>query len=462
MNTALQWARDTFGEAELGDVRRTDRLVRLAEAAASRPAGHVTRVCRDSAEREGAYRFLERGRFDPNELCRAVGQHAARASRGESVIHVAVDQTTITIVDRMKTKDIGRTRYNESHRQGLQVMNALAMTEQGVAIGLVAQNWWRRPKQMSPDYETDQRPDDERESVLWRRALTMSLQSLAAVGSKARPWFQLDRGADANHVLRWANEHRDEADVTIRGSYERRLRGGNRLRKTVLKRRLDGMVHIAVPARRGLGRSRRFRSARCGVRYASVTVELDRVKSRANPIELSVIHVCEHHRHKHNRIEWWLLTTREVRSFRGALEVVRAYSHRWRIEELHRTWKSGHCDVESSQLRSEQPLRVWATILSAVAARIERLKHLSRNEPDLLASTELSRDEIDAAIILSRTKKHKQGDDLTIGEAVVLIAQLGGYAGRPNKSPPGSQVLGRGFVRVLDAADVLVVARGSG
>jgi hypothetical protein len=57
--TIGDWSRDTFGGAVLGDVRRTERPVGMAAAAASNPAGKVTQVFSSSADREGAFRFLE-------------------------------------------------------------------------------------------------------------------------------------------------------------------------------------------------------------------------------------------------------------------------------------------------------------------------------------------------------------------------------------------------------------------
>lgn len=139
-------------------------------------------------------------------------------------------------------------------------------------------------------------------------------------------------------------------------------------------------------------------------------------------------------------------------TFEQALAVVRAYRYRWRIEDFHRAWKGGACKLESSQLRSPHALRRWATILASVASRAERLKTASRAAPDSSALTELSRDEIDAAILLSRTKAFNRGDELTLGEAVELVAVVGGYTGRKSSGgPPGATVISRGLSDVLIA-----------
>jgi len=48
-NAAWSWAEEVFGQAELGDSRRTRRLVHIAAEAAARPGGRVLEVCRTTA-----------------------------------------------------------------------------------------------------------------------------------------------------------------------------------------------------------------------------------------------------------------------------------------------------------------------------------------------------------------------------------------------------------------------------
>ena len=81
-------------------------------------------------------------------------------------------------------------------------------------------------------------------------------------------------------------------------------------------------------------------------------------------------------------LHWRLLTTLSVQSLKDAKQVLFGYTLRWRIEQFHRTWKTGTCNVERNQLRSVSALTAWATLLAVVATRIERIKHLSRKEPD--------------------------------------------------------------------------------
>jgi len=133
------------------------------------------------------------------------------------------------------------------------------------------------------------------------------------------------------------------------------------------------------------------------------------------------------------------MTNHPIDSLEEVCLVVYGYSQRWRIEEFHRTWKQGGCDVESTQLHSSDHVQRWAIILAAVAMRIERLKYLSRNHLDLPATEELSSDEIKALLLLKRRQKKKTEhipDGIpTIGQATRWIADIGGYTGKSSGGP---------------------------
>lgn len=103
----------------------------------------------------------------------------------------------------------------------------------------------------------------------------------------------------------------------------------------------------------------------------------------------------------------------------------------------------------------------WATILAAVATRIERLKYLSRNKP---ATVELGDDEIEALKLDQRQgrpgakRKQRLPAVPTIAEATRWVAELGGWIG-PANGPPGSSTLARGMQRLGDLVAGIRLAR---
>src|SRR5205085_10880805 len=57
---ATSWAVTEFADADLGDLRRTQRLVQLAHVLAQRPGAALPEACGSGAMLKAAYRFFTR------------------------------------------------------------------------------------------------------------------------------------------------------------------------------------------------------------------------------------------------------------------------------------------------------------------------------------------------------------------------------------------------------------------
>jgi len=151
----------------------------------------------------------------------------------------------------------------------------------------------------------------------------------------------------------------------------------------------------------------------------------------------------------------------ERENLEDALEVVRAYTLRWRIERLHYTTKTGAGHLHESQLRSFDALAKWITLHVAVASRLQHILYRSRDEPDVPADQEFSRDEIEATLLLREqeySKTYPTDRTPSLGELVLFIAELGGYMGlKRSGGPPGIKIFERAFLRV-EAASLAVAA----
>ena len=166
-----------------------------------------------------------------------------------------------------------------------------------------------------------------------------------------------------------------------------------------------------------------------------------------------------------DRLDWLVWTNSSVELARDAMGVVRRYAWRWRVEDFHRTWKSGLCRVEETQLRSVSAVIKWSTILAAVANRAELLRHQYRHSPDAPAEDTFNADEIEAIVFLKnegRKKTPLSSRGLTIATAVRWVADLGGYVGNRGSGPPGAITISRGLERVVFAAELLARLRSEG
>lgn len=455
---ASGWAFEEFGHAELGDSRRTARLVDMGREACQRPSGRVSEVYLDLASRQRAYDFIENTHVDPAKVLHAAQVACARRSASFPFVFVPVDGTSLSLVDSLKTKDLGVVGNHRFDHRGLSVVDAVAVSPGGVPFGLADLHWWARRAPCAKPASC--RKLKNKETVHWLE----SIDSIAAVFAPEAPstqlWFQLDRGGDGAHILRKlaASGHL----YTVRSNADRRLRGraSGFLRAYVARRSPLGYVSIEVPATQ----NRRGRTARLGVRATSVTLRLqDKWSKSVWSLSLQAVHVREVNRQSKGEapLDWMLFTNYPVATLADAQQVVFGYTQRWRIEDFHRTWKRGACNVEQTQLHRQRHVILWATIMAAVATRVERIKHLAREQPDLPSTVELSPNEVRALILLKR--RYRKRDETiadavpTIAQATLWIAELGGYTGKSSGGPPGSTTISRGLNFLKPAAALLEI-----
>jgi hypothetical protein len=194
-----EWARSEFGNAELGDTRRTERLVRIAATAAKRPSGKITQVFRTSAERQGAYDLLSNETVTSDELLAALGQATANRCAGHGFVHVAVDGTSLALTDRAGTKDFGTIGSTNNGARGLKVVHSYAIDNDGVPLGVVDQQWWCRVPSKKR-HDCAQRPLQDKETLHWVRSIERTTSVLSKAQVKA--WFQIDREGDRYWTLK--------------------------------------------------------------------------------------------------------------------------------------------------------------------------------------------------------------------------------------------------------------------
>jgi hypothetical protein len=444
------WAAEEFGDAQLGDRRRTQRLVTMGATIAGQPAGRITRAFANGAEREAAYRLVENAGFSATAIAASIQCAAARRAADYKRIVVPIDGVAFTMV--YQGKGFGPI-CNKVHGNGAHAMTALALTPQGVPLGMLGHVWWTRSTKPAPAYATDKRPVAERESGHWLTVLTQAMSALRQHAPATKPWFQLDRGGDCADVLLHALDL--GADVTVRACYDRVVTGGKLWGKAAAGTFL-GTYPLCV-AKPGM----RPRLATIAVRVREVELLLRPGPMGRGPVRLTTMRVVEARERGggKQRVLWRLLTTLPVTTFAQARAVVAAYTRRWRIEEFHLAWKSGACGIEQSWLRQREHFFKWATLLGAVAARLERIRLLSRTEPERSALDEFTQDEIDAAIALRKPKGISLGARPTLGEMTRWVADIGGYTGKSSGGPPGIRVIARGFERVETAAVAIASLR---
>jgi len=448
----MSWAQEEFGHVRLGNALRTRRLVAMAAGLADAPAGLVTAVFRSVDERVGAYRFVENKRIDHEALLTASVEATLRRAEGEAWVYAPIDGSSLNLADPVGRRGLGAVGSYKRGGRGLKTMTSIAVRTDGTPLGLLDLQYWVRAVVPGRKQHRKQRTVQDKETRYWLQAIQRVEAAFQRVGATVRPWFQLDREGDFQELLALM-AGMTTARLTVRASHNRRTAGTEcaYLWDCLRARPRAGVYGLTVPP----GSKRQTRTARMVVRWAPVSLLLRNQRhcsrSPRTPANVWAVLTLEEGTVPSGEkpLQWLLLTSAPVEDFFTAAEVVDGYSQRWRVEDFHRAWKS-QCQVEATQLHDVQHIRCWATLLAAVAMRIERLKVLARTQPDAPARVELSQEEIDAIIVLRQPSAYHRGDSPSISLALRWIADLGGYIG-PSNGPPGATVIGRGLQRVETA-----------
>ena len=152
-------------------------------------------------------------------------------------------------------------------------------------------------------------------------------------------------------------------------------------------------------------------------------------------------------------VEWFLLTTCSITTAAQAQECLGWYCLRWRIEDWHHVLKSG-CHIEALQHKTAERLKRAIAINLVIAWRIMLMTLLGRDCPDPPAEVLFSDSEIE---VLAGAKKRESANQLGIGDAVRLVARLGGDMGRAKGPHPGHQIMWQGYSELQTLCEALAL-----
>jgi hypothetical protein len=136
------WAVTEFAEAELGDVRRTTRLVELAHVLAQHPTAALPEACGDDAMLKAAYRFLANDAIEPHDVLESHIEATSRRLHHVPVVLAVQDTTEVDWTSHPATRGLGPLGPRAC--QGLLVHSTLAFTPERLPLGLLAQQVWAR------------------------------------------------------------------------------------------------------------------------------------------------------------------------------------------------------------------------------------------------------------------------------------------------------------------------------
>lgn len=429
-----------------GDMRLDKRLAQLTEQMSSMSAANLSQILTDWASLKAGYRFVNNERVSHRGIIETEQQATVqRIEADTNAILLAVqDTTTFNFAGRAALAGLGVLEDNQT--PGFFAHSTLAVSEQGVPLGLLGQQVWSRPQNLERDKEAHkQKPITEKESFKW-------LQSVHQLPDLSKRVVTVcDREADVYELFQEAADQ--GVDYVVRASRNRRLEDAPLLRDHLGQ--ISAADTYTLTVQRQVNQSER--EARVELRYTTVTLlPPKRPKSAAvmtlHPITVQVVEVKEGDppADVKEAIHWILLTTLPVHNLDDAYRIVRYYTYRWLVERFHFVLKSGGCDFEASQLRTVEALHRLLGLCSRVAWRLLWMTYQARQTPDEPCTTALTDTEWQALTAFTNRSRQPNANPPTLRQAVRAIAKLGGFIGRKSDGEPGVKTLWRGWQRLQD------------
>jgi len=457
-NEKRSFGERNFGHADLGDARRTKRLVMIADQMALRPGGSLPEKINRPESLKAMYRLFDCEKVTHETILKphreVVREEVASRKGFTLVIH---DATELEYTNRRSIDSFGQ--IGNGYRRGYIAHNSLAVCPKtGATIGLFNQILHCRPKVSKDETAKQKRDRLSRESRLW----VQGTEQLPADGSIVDV---CDRGADTFEFIQ--HEAYSGRTFVIRSSFDRGcfLGHGDRTRSSYLHTfsklqepvgfwELEVTSKFEMKSKKRKGKkkrvTRRQRTANMAVSFCAVEIKppsTQKGEYKNVPVPVWVVRAWEVDPPKgQERLEWFLLTNHPLESFEDCYRVVGWYEKRWVIEEYHKCMKTG-MNIEAFQFTDSQRLQPAIVLTSIVAITLLMLRDASRRE-DIQDQPATQFIDEEYVTVLSAWRHGKPRHDWTVQEFVLALARLSGHQNRRGDHPPGWIKLWKGWVEL--------------
>jgi hypothetical protein len=457
------WAKNNFGKVFLGDIRRTLRLVSLAETMAEKPGSSLAKLGKTWYDTKAIYNLMKHKHMRPDIIQsnhRLLVEKEIEQSKNDVLL--IEDGSELSWSGNEPIKGLGPVGSGHSSDQGFIIQSVLAVEmvpanrgTYGVnntirppvrILGLIDQQYYIRPPKL--DKTRRRRNTDEAiETDLWRN----TLERLPTFNNSKRIIRVCDRAADIYEVI--IETQAKGLNYVIRSSHNRTIENetdvdGNPIRLFDHKDLKQSKASYEVILRGRDGK--KSQNITLQVSWVAMTT---RAPSRPGykagelpPLEYSVVRAWQETEPTdpaEEKIEWFLLTNIAVENELDAIQIIKIYCTRWTIEDYHKALKSG-LGAEKLQLESAEALMAAVSVMSVVALRLVDIRERLRITPDDPAS-ESGLDELELKILSKYLKRELK----TVRCVGLALGRLGGHLNRKQDGMPGIITLWRGLSQLI-------------
>jgi hypothetical protein len=440
-----------------GDVRRAAVGTRLVERVMDTGSLVIRKLGCDRAGEIAIHRFLSAPSVTCGEMVATLTARTAAACAGRRIV-AAQDTTEINFAGREERRR-GLGPAGDGVSAGFFIHPVIAIdSETEAVLGLLDARIWTRTDDFVAA-PARARALEDKESMRWldgaARAGTHLTQAASVV-------VVADREGDiyAGFARRPAS-----VDLIVRAAQDRALQGGTRLFAAAAGWPELARTEVCVaPSRTGV----RGRLATVALRAGPVVICRPRHSRDAGaPLQLKLTMVEAREvdgAGDGQPLLWRLLTTLDVADAAGALEVVRLYRLRWRIEEIFRSLKADGMRLEDTQVQDAGRLFKLALVGLAAATRTLQLVDArdgsSRPATDVVDASMLPAAEAIAPTLEGRTARQQNPHPRqSLAWLSWIIARLGGW--NCYGKPPGPKTMRAGWAQFAAMAAGFTLAAQS-
>ena len=156
---ADEWFAVEFASLDLQHKRRRDRTLSIVQRMAEHPSGSIVETFTEPKDWKAVYRFLASQAFPTEALEQALQQACRQRCAAHDLILAVQDTTDLVFPASPALADAD---------DGLWVHSTLAVSPEGVPLGVLhQQRWTRRADEPATRQSRRQRPFEEKESYRW-------------------------------------------------------------------------------------------------------------------------------------------------------------------------------------------------------------------------------------------------------------------------------------------------------
>lgn len=340
---------------------------------------------------------------------------------------------------------------------GMLIHSGVLTTSDFVPLGVPIQGFiMREASEHGKSAQRRERNFEEKESFKWVAGVEWAEGFEKRCGKKV---IQVaDRESDISELMALALKKKQ--DFIFRCQHDRRLK--EVFSDKYLKAYLEGqapMAQIPLPVLDEKGRPHTvdFEVKVAGILLADIP---------DHPLQVISLQQKVAYEGQKELSSLYLITSLPIETVEDVKKITGIYTHRWRTcEDFHKCLKTG-CGIEQRQFESSHALFNTIALLTILAVRLLRLRHMAQNDPERPMGEVLDEDQLKLAkhfcekmLTPTDLKYCKNG---TVLAFVLTIARLGGHQGIKQKGMPGWQTIWKGWNYFQTILDGIIMSKNAG